>query len=145
MDFLKSALQADMGEIQLAQLAVQKASSGDVKQLAQHLLDDQTKINDELSEKAKEFGVHLEKDMSKKDRQTMSKLQGLSGEQFDNNYIVAIAKDHKKSGDDFKDEGSSTKDHTLKAIVQRDYDVLRQDLQMIDQTLESHHLAKAKS
>lgn len=145
MDFLKTALQADMGEIQLAQLAVQKASSNDVKQLAQHLLDDHTKIDDELSGKAKEFGVHLEKDISKKDRQTLSKLQGLSGEPFDDNYIVATAKDHKKSGDDFKDEAASTKDPTLKAIVQRDYDILRQHLQMIDQTLESHHLAKAKS
>src|SRR5580704_9674118 len=45
--FVRKALEGGMTEIQLGQLALQKSSNDDVKQFAQKMIDDHTKLGDE--------------------------------------------------------------------------------------------------
>lgn len=139
-DFLHSALQGGMAEVQLGQLAAQKGSSDDVKQFGQHMVDDHTKLGDAMKPIAQQLGVNPPKDVSKKDKQLMAKLQGLSGEQFDNAYITAMVKDHKKDSEDFKAEAAQTQNPQLKQIATQGDQVIDQHLQMIEQIAKSHNL-----
>ena len=74
----------------------------------------------------------------------MAKLQGLSGTQFDNAYIVAMVKDHKKDAEDFKAEAQQTQNPALQQVTRQGAQVIDQHLQMIDKIAESHNLMNSK-
>jgi putative membrane protein len=50
--FIKEAAAGGMAEVALGQLAVEKASSADVKKFGQRMVDDHSKANDELKQLA---------------------------------------------------------------------------------------------
>jgi putative membrane protein len=143
-EFVKNALQGGMAEVQLGQLAAQKGSSDDVKQFGQKMADDHTKLGDAMKQAAQQLGVNPPKDVSKKDKQLMAKLQGLSGQQFDDAYIEAMVKDHKKDSDDFKAEASQTQNPGLKQFAQQGGQMIEQHLQMMEQIAKSHNLINDK-
>jgi putative membrane protein len=133
-----------MAEVQLGQLAAQKASSDDVKQFGQKMVDDHTKLNDQIKPIAEQMGVQPPSELSKKDMELMNKLQGLSGTQFDDAYIKAMVKDHKKDNQEFKMETSQTQNSTLQQAVQQGDQVIQEHLHMIEQIAQAHNLSMGK-
>jgi putative membrane protein len=143
-DFVHSALEGGMAEVQLGQLAAQKGSSDDVKQFGQHMVDDHTKLGDQMKQVAQQLGVNPPKGLSKKDKQEVAKLNALSGTQFDNAYIEAMVKDHKKDSEDFKSEAEQGQNPAVKQVAQQGDQVIEQHLQMIDQIARNHNLMNDK-
>jgi putative membrane protein len=142
--FVASAMQGGMAEVQLGQLAAQKGSSEDVKQFGQKMVDDHTKLNDQMKPIADQLGVKPPKEPSKKDRALAAHLQTLSGTDFDNAYIEAMVKDHKKDLDDFKGEAQQTQNPQLQQAVQQGGQVIAQHLQMIEQIAQNHNVSIGK-
>ena len=138
--FVKEALQGGMAEVQLGQLAAQKASSGDVKQFAQKMVDDHTKLGDQMKAVAQQVGVNPPEDLSKKDKQLLAKLQGLSGEEFDKAYIAAMVKDHKKDESAFKSEAQMAQIPAVKQAAAQGAPVIASHLQMIKQIAQAHSI-----
>src|SRR5947208_1186951 len=60
--FMKEAAEGGMAEVALGQLAVEKASSTDVKKFGQRMVDDHGKANDELKQLASQKNVKLPQD-----------------------------------------------------------------------------------
>lgn len=145
--FVHNAMEGGMAEVELGQLAAQKASSPDVKQFGQRMVDDHTKLNDQIKPIAAQLGVQPPDHLSKKDKALDARLQSLSGTQFDDAYIKAMVKDHKKDLDDFKSEAQQTQNPQLQQAVQQGGQVIAQHLQMIQQIAQSHNvpLGKGKS
>jgi putative membrane protein len=143
-DFVRGALQGGMAEVQLGQLAAQKGSSDDVKQFGQRMVDDHTKLGDQMKQVAQQLGVKPPDKLSKKDTELMAKLQGLSGTQFDNAYIEAMVKDHKKDANDFKTEAQNSQNPALQQVAKQGSEVIDQHLQMIEQIAQSHNLMNGK-
>src|SRR5277367_5699473 len=100
--FVENALKGNMAEVQLGQLALQKSSSDDVKQFAQKMVDDHTKMGDEMKPIAQQIGVKFPDGPSKKDKKTIAELQTLNGDAFDQAYIKDMVKDHKGDLNDFR-------------------------------------------
>jgi putative membrane protein len=142
--FVHEALQGGMAEVQLGQLAAQKGSSPDVKQFGQKMVDDHTKLGDQMKQVADQVGVKPPKDISKKDKELLTKLQGLSGQQFDNAYIAAMVKDHKKDLDAFKSEAQQGQTPAVQQAAQQGGPIIAQHLQMIQQIAQSHNLMDSK-
>ena len=117
--FVRNALEGEMAEVQLGQLASEKGLSDDVKQFGQQMVTDHTKLGDQMKQVALQLGVTPPTRKSKKDKELMAKLQGLSGTQFDNAYIVAMVKDRKKDAEDFKAEAQQTQNPALQQVTQR--------------------------
>jgi putative membrane protein len=143
-DFVRSALQGGMAEVELGQLATQKGSSDDVKQFGQKMVDDHTKLGDQMKQVAEQLGVKPPEKISKKDNQLMAKLEGLSGTQFDDAYIEAMVKDHRKDADDFKTEAGNTQNPTVQQAARQGDQVIEQHLHMIEQIAQSHNLMNSK-
>jgi len=140
-DFVKKALEGGDAEVQLGQLAQQKSQSDDVKQFAQKMVQDHTQMGDQLMKPlAKQLGVDPPKNLSKKDKQLMAKLESLSGSQFDNEYIRAMVKDHRQDLKDFKSEAETTQDPNVKQAVQQGETIVSQHLQLIEQIAQSHNV-----
>jgi putative membrane protein len=130
--FLRKAAQGGMAEVKLGQLAVQKASSDDVKSFGQKMVDDHTKLNSDMAPIAESMGVRLPKDLNKEDQAEYDKLNGLSGNGFDMEYLSFMVKDHHKDLREFRQEAASTTDPTLQAAVSDATKVIHEHTVMVD-------------
>lgn len=137
-DFARAALEGGMAEVQLGQLAANKGTSPDVKQFGQKMVEDHTKLGDQLKPVAQQMGVKPPKGLSKKDEALVEKLQSLSGTDFDKAYIEAMVKDHKKDLADFKQEAENTQNPQLKDTAQQGMQVIDEHLHMIEQIAKAH-------
>ena len=142
--FVRNAMEGGMAEVELGQLASEKGSSDDVKQFGQKMVDDHTKLNDQMKPVAQQLGVLAPTKLSKKDEETKTKLQSLSGAQFDDAYIRTMLKDHKKDASDFKEEAQRTQNPALQHAAQQGSQVIDQHLQMIEQIAQSHNITGGK-
>jgi putative membrane protein len=139
--FVRKALEGGAAEVQLGQLAQQKSQSDDVKQFGQKMVEDHTQLGDQMKPIAKQLGVKEPKEPSKKDKQLMSKLQSLSGPQFDEAYIQAMVKDHNQDLKEFKDAAQMAQDPNLKQVAQQGVGTISHHLQMIQQIAQSHNVS----
>ena len=126
--FLKEAGQGDMAEIQLGQLAQQKASSPEVKQFAQRMVTDHTQNQDQLKQVAQQEGVTLPTKLSPKDAAARARLEKLSGKAFDHAYMLDMVKDHTKDVAKFKDESKENVAGPVKNYVDQSLPTLESHL-----------------
>lgn len=136
--FVRSALEGGMAEVQMGQLAAQKGNSDDVKQFGQKMVNDHTQLGDQMKQVAEQLNVQPPKGLSKSDKAEVAKLQALSGPQFDNAYIQAMVKDHKKDLSDFKQEADNSQDPAVKHVAQQGAQVIDQHLHLIEQIAKTH-------
>lgn len=126
--FAAKAAQGGMAEVQLGQLAAQKASNADVKAFGQQMVDDHTKANDQLKSVATKENMTLPSTLDSKDQALMTKLQGLSGADFDKTYMKAMVKDHKEDVKEFQKEADKGKDPQIKNFASQTLPTLQQHL-----------------
>ena len=138
--FVRKALQGGLAEVQLGQLTLQKSNNDQVKQFAQRMIDDHTKLGEQMKPVAQQLGVSDPNGVSKKDRSTMAKLQALSGPAYDEAYIRDMVKDHKQDLSEFQTEASSGQDQTVKDAANQGSKVIAQHLQMIQQIAKDQNV-----
>jgi putative membrane protein len=143
--FVSKALEGGMAEVQLGQLAAQKSQSDDVKQFGQKMVTDHTQMGDQMKPVAEQLGIKPPSEPSKKDRKEMQKLQGLTGQDFDREYITMMVMDHRKDLKDFKEEAQSANDPKVKQAAAQGVDVISQHLQMIEQIAKAHNVDVGRS
>ncbi|HJR08915.1 MAG TPA: DUF4142 domain-containing protein [Pyrinomonadaceae bacterium] len=129
--FAMTAAAGGMAEVELARMALTRASSDAVKQYAQKMIDDHTPANEELMSIASSKGITLPSAPDAKMRAMMAKMQNLSGAAFDREYIMmAGSKDHQKMEKLFRDESMKGRDADLKAFAAKTLPVVQMHLQM---------------
>jgi putative membrane protein len=138
--FVRKALEGGAAEVQLGELAQQKSQSDDVKQFGQKMVQDHTQLGDQMKPIAQQLGVKEPKGPSKKDKELIAKLEGLSGPQFDEAYIQAMVKDHKQDLKEFKDAAQTAQNPNVKQAAQQGAGVISQHLQMIQQIAQAHNV-----
>jgi putative membrane protein len=139
--FLSQAAEGGMAEVQLGQLAAQKANSEDVKSFGQKMVADHTALNNEMAPIAESMGVRAPKKLNKHDQAEYDKLNGLSGDAFDTEYLTVMVKDHHKDLRDFSEEAASTTNPDLKAAVEKGQSVIREHTMMVDKLAQSKGIA----
>lgn len=126
--FMKEAAEGGLAEVALGNLAAQKASSTEVKNFGERMVQDHTKANDQLKQIASNKGVNLPSQPSHAQLAEKKRLQKLSGTQFDQAYMNAMLKDHKKDVADFQKESKSGKDPDLKNFAAQTLPTLQDHL-----------------
>jgi putative membrane protein len=132
--FMEEAAKGGMAEVQLGQLAAQKAGSEDVKKFGQKMADDHAKANDELKKLASSKGVELPTDLDRSAKREHDKLSKMSGADFDREYMKHMVDDHKKDVKDFQKEAKSAKDPDVKSFASSTLPTLEQHLQLAQRT-----------
>ncbi len=135
--FVTKAAEGGLAEVQLGQLAQQKAQDPKVKEFGQRMVDDHTKANDQLKSIASQKGVTLPTDLNAKDKAEMDRLNKLSGTQFDKAYMSHMVQDHTKDVSEFQKESKSGKDSDVKSFASTTLPTLQQHLQMAKQINQS--------
>jgi putative membrane protein len=139
--FVASIFQSDAAEVQLGQLAQQKSQSDDIKQLGQRMVENRTKLDEQLKPIADKLDVSKPKEPSKKDRQLIARLGSLTGPQFDEEYLKAVVKDNQEDVKNFNSEAQSAQDPNLQQAAKMDAPVLAQHLQSAEQIAQTHNVA----
>jgi len=132
--FAMKAAQGGMAEVKLGQLAVDKASSPDVKAFGQRMIDDHTKLNDQMKQVASQENMSLPTDLDAKDQAEYNKLSQLSGTAFDKAYMKDMVKDHQMDIKEFQKESNSGQDPQLKQLASTALPILQSHLQMAEDT-----------
>ena len=132
--FVKEAAVGGMAEVQLGNLAKDKASNPDVKQFGDRMATDHSKANDELKQWAQKNNVTLPTDLDAKNKALVDRLSKLSGDEFDKAYMRAMVADHKHDVAGFKRESTSGKDADLKAWAGKTLPTLEDHLKQAEQT-----------
>jgi putative membrane protein len=135
--FVKKASESNLAEIRMGELARTNASSADVKQLGQHMVDDHTKSNSDLKSLAAKKNITLSTSVSDKQQKSYSKLSKKQGEDFDKAYSKCMVKDHKKNICLFKKEAKKGKDPEIKAWASNSIPTLEHHKQMAKETCKS--------
>lgn len=130
--FLMDAMQGDMAEIQLGQLALQKSTNPDIKQFAQKMVDDHTKLDQQVKPIAEQMGVTPPTALSPKASTLYAKLQSANGAEFDKQYAKAMVSDHREDDAEFKKEETSGKSQAVKDAATQGEPTIAEHLQMAE-------------
>lgn len=109
--FITKAVQGNLAEIQMGQLAQDKSQNGDVKAFGQQLVKDHGDANSKATAVAKDIGVTAPGEPNKKQKADYDKLSKLSGAAFDKQFASHMVADHKKDIAEYKAD-SKKKDPT---------------------------------
>lgn len=120
-------------EVQLATMALTKAKSPEVKKFAQMMIDDHTKVNNELKEWAGKNGVTLPDIMSEEKQKKYYDLERDEDvNKFDEKFMDEMVEDHKKDINKFEDIADDSKNTEFKSWAGEKLSTLR------------HHLSEAE-
>ncbi len=122
--FIENAAKTAMMDVQMGHVGVEKGLSSEVQSLAQNLIDDHTKENEDLASLAKEKGVTL----PTLNPPIPKHLQSKTGEHFDKAFTGAVKDDHERMIKEFEKEISSGSDPDLKEWATKTLPILRTHL-----------------
>lgn len=115
--FLATAAQADVNEINLSQLAEQKATDPAVKSFARKMVTEHKKMTASMKPFVESWGITPPSGIDEKHQKEYNKLNGLTGADFDKEYIDQMVKDHTDAFRDFSSEAKTTKDPKFRTAV----------------------------
>ncbi|HZY62686.1 MAG TPA: DUF4142 domain-containing protein [Edaphobacter sp.] len=138
--FLRKAAEGGLAEVQFGKLATQKAVSEDVKTFAQKMVDDHSEFSKGLEPVADSMGVKLPTHLSKEDQAEYEKLNGLSGEEFDNEYLTVMVRDHHKDLRAFRLEAANAQDPALRNTIVKGEHMIHEHMVMADKLAKNKGL-----
>ena len=128
--FLKKAYKGGMEEVENGKMAKEKAKNDATKNVAERMITDHSKVNEELLEIAKEENLDLSK--------VQAKTATISGDDFDKEYLTMLKNDHEKDIAMFEKEANDTKpgeDRDVPAFAKKTLPTLKEHLQMVEDAL----------
>ncbi len=138
--FVEAALKGGMGEVELGQLAAKKGNSADVKSFGQKMVTDHTRMGDSMKTVAGQVGVNTPSMAAADAIAEKAKLEALSGDAFDKEYISNMVKDHEQDLADFKKEASTGTSMDVKKAARQGEIVVNHHLMMIKTIAKAHNV-----
>ncbi len=140
--FFKNAAEGGMAEVELGQLAQQKASSPAVKEFGAMMIKDHSAVNQKLKALASAKDVSLPDGPSLMQKASKAKLEMMSGASFDKSYVKEMIDDHKTDIKEFRKEASEGKDPQAKSLAAATLPTLEAHLQKIEAIARSNGIGE---
>ena len=132
--FVSDAAEAGLGEVELGHMAQSKASNDKVKDFAQKMVDDHSKVNQELKECAQKLSISVPDHMSVTEKAEKTKLDMYSGGHFDRAYMTEMIKDHREDIAAFQREVREGQNPDLKSFAEKNLPTLKEHLRLAEKT-----------
>ena len=94
--FIVKAVQGNLAEVQMGELAQEKGASDGVKSFGRMLQADHSAANQQATAAAAAIGVTPPTEPSKKQKADYARMSKLSGAAFDSHFVKHMVDDHKK-------------------------------------------------
>jgi putative membrane protein len=128
--FVTTVAQANFAEVDAGKLALKKSSNAEVKRFAQHMIDDHTQANAELSDLAHKKGFDMPTEADEAHQKVAARLAEMSGAEFDRAYAAMMVADHQKVVSMFETYSSEASDPDVRAFAKKMLPTLRDHLKM---------------
>ncbi|MGC2618123.1 MAG: DUF4142 domain-containing protein [Acidobacteriaceae bacterium] len=139
--FVAAILETSNAEIQAGNLAQQKSSSPDVKRFAQRMIGDHTQLSQQMLPLAHAMTITVEPNaMTLHQQKTSAKLQELTGDAFDKDYISGQLDEQSHALRLFQSEVATTHDEGLKRTAAAGAKVTMVHIHMAEQLAAAHHV-----
>ncbi|HSD73670.1 MAG TPA: DUF4142 domain-containing protein [Steroidobacteraceae bacterium] len=129
--FVETAFKGGLAEIKEVQLAQQKAADPQVRKTAAQLQKEHEALNAELSRLGSRYGVALPKEPSPERQALYQKLQKLSGDEFDRQFLKAGTQAHQKTVALFERTESTSSNPEIKTLAGDTLPTLKKHLSML--------------
>ena len=96
LTFLTESADTLLAHAELAKLARERASTNEVRQLAQTVENDSAALYRQVREIALKKGADVPEELSEKEKRRLEPLQSLSGDAFDRMYLKQVVEDQRK-------------------------------------------------
>lgn len=126
--FMMKAASGGMMEVELGQMAQQKAKSQRVKDFGAMMVRDHTNANNELKALAANKNVSLPAAMVEEHQMHVNNMKEKAGMDFDKAYMSMMIDDHEKDVSDFSSASNNGSDAEVKAFAAKTLPVLRAHL-----------------
>ena len=140
--FAMMAAKGGLTEVQLSKLAADNASSPEVRQVAQRLVQDHTKANQELLTIAKQKDISVPKELDDTHEDVVKLFSRLEGAQFDREFLRYQVMHHEKDVAAFNLQAKEGQDPDLKAFAAKQLPVLKEHLQQARDLATQHATGK---
>ena len=117
----------------MGELAKDHASNAAVKEFGQRMVDDHTKVNDELKSIAGRKSITLPAEMGAAEQAAYDRLSKLNGAAFDRAYMADMVKDHRADITEFRRESEHGADPDLKAFAAKTLPTLEEHLRKAEE------------
>lgn len=127
--FLSEAIRGDNAEISLGHLAAEKGGSDGVRAFGQTLATDHAQGKKEAAALATNLEVKVTDGIGQEAQQEIEKLRGLSGQDFDKEFVRYMISEHEKDIAAFKAKAGEG-DRPASALAKKTLPVLQKHLQL---------------
>ena len=135
--FMTDAAEGGMNEVRLGELAQQKGSSEQVRAFGKRMVEEHSRLNNELQAIAARKNVSLPSDVGITQKASDKLLSSKSGHSFDESYASSMLKDHKEDIEAFEKEANSGVDQDVKAFAAKSLPTLREHLRMANEMAQA--------
>lgn len=129
-EFLGQALQDSLAEIELCELALQQTENDEVKVFAQRMIDEHSKLGQEIEKLAGKSKIALPRDLRAEHESMKEELSALSGDDFDRKFVERVVREHEKDVKVFGHYAQEESDPGVKGLADRGMRMLSQHLDM---------------
>src|SRR5438067_2361634 len=127
--FLRKAVERGLREKNLGALASTRGASDAVKEFGRKMYDEHSRLNAQLRLLAAERHLTVPKDSPDKPEPALTRLEQLSGADFDKACAEQTVKDHKQAIQDFQRAARSAQDASIKAFAEKTLPQLKEHLE----------------
>jgi putative membrane protein len=129
-EFVSKAGMGGLAEVQMGDVALQKATHADVKAFAQRMVTDHGKANAELAQLATTKGLALPTELAGEHKAALEHLNSLGGAEFDKAYMTHMVEDHDKDVAEFDKASTSAQDADVKTWAGKTLPTLKEHQQL---------------
>jgi putative membrane protein len=128
-DFMIKAAQANLAEIDMARIAMQKSQNPDVKDFANMIQKDHTEALEDLAGLMKDKGMSQPNILSPDAKADIEKMTALSGAEMDREFINAMVADHQKAIAMFREKANIAQSPDVKNYAEDQLPTLEMHLE----------------
>jgi putative membrane protein len=120
-------------EVGLGRVAESRAENSEVKSFAERMVEDHNAMNREWSTLALKNGMKLSLDFGPDGKETIDRLEDLSGTEFDQAYMSEMLRQHEQNLAAFERMASSATSSNVKQLAQNGVPTIREHLSLARQ------------
>jgi putative membrane protein len=134
-EFASTAAAGGAAEVTLGKMAAQKGALPAVKEFGEQMVSDHGKAGERLKQIAASQQATLPAQPTAAQRKDIERLSGLSGAEFDKEYVALMVKEHRKNLKEFQSAAKKSDNAELKSFASETANVIKHHLAMVEKLL----------